>query len=459
MMKFLFEKILLNSGIHENVFVECDATGTIRSIEEKSQNPAETRKIKGLTIPGFQNAHSHAFQYAMAGLAEIHNPLHRSDSFWTWRNAMYDLALSIDPDDLESIATMLYAEMLNVGYTHVAEFHYVHHNKDGKPYDSLSEMGLRLIRAAQKTGINITLIPIFYQKGGFGLPPVEGQKRFLSAVMEDYLKLLESSKMDALTYDAANVGIGIHSMRGVEPEEIKRISLVGPQDIPFHIHISEQKKEVEDSIAYLGMRPVEWFVSNIKCSNRYHLVHATHLNEFEVQTLAKTSTNIVLCPTTEGNLGDGIFPLSSFQSLNGQWSIGTDSHISLDPLEELRLLDYGQRLTTHSRMTFAQKEGDSGLFALRQALISGRKAMGNYSESFFAVGDKLNAVSYDTHSPLLAASENRVMMSTLVYSQSSKQAISTISNGKIVSDNGKHHSQELFTREFVQTLSKLKSRL
>lgn len=458
MITYFFDKILLNTGIQEDVLITCDLSGTIQSIEFGSTASSQAIRIKGLTLPGFQNAHSHAFQYAMAGLAEIHNPLHRSDSFWTWRNAMYDLALSIDPDDLENIATMLYAEMLNVGYTHVAEFHYVHHNKDGKSYDSLSEMGSRLIRAAQKTGINITLVPIFYQKGGFGLPPVEGQKRFLSANMEVYLKLLESSKMDALAYDGANVGIGIHSMRGVDPEEIKRISVVGPQDLPFHIHISEQKKEVEDSIEYLGQRPVEWFVSNIKCSDRFHLVHATHLNEFEVKALAETKTNVVLCPTTEGNLGDGIFPLNSFQNLDGQWSIGTDSHVSLDPLEELRLLDYGQRLISHSRMTFAHKEGDSGLFALEQALVSGRKAMGNFNEDFFSIGQKLNAVSYNLNSPLLAASENRVLLSTLVYSQSNKQVSSTISNGKLVSEGGKHHEQELFSRDFVQTLTKLKSR-
>ena len=221
MTNYLFEKILLNEGIRENVLIKTDANGTITEIIENAIPVPGAVEIKGITLPGFQNAHSHAFQYAMAGLAEIHDPIHRSDSFWTWRNAMYDLALSIDPDDLEAIATMLYAEMLNVGYTNVAEFHYVHHDKNGKPYASLSEMGSRLIAAAQKTGINITLVPIFYQKGGFGLPAVEGQKRFLSNDMEAYLKLLESSKLDCLHYAGANVGIGIHSMRGVEPEEIK----------------------------------------------------------------------------------------------------------------------------------------------------------------------------------------------------------------------------------------------
>ncbi len=456
---FFFEKILFNDGIKHNVRILTDTDGTITDIQPNATAALADEHINGITIPGFQNAHSHAFQYAMAGLAEIHDPSHRSDSFWTWRNAMYDLALSISPDDLEAIASMLYAEMLNAGYTNVAEFHYVHHDKDGQKYASLSEMGSRLIAAAQKTGMNITLVPIFYQKGGLGVPAVEGQKRFLSPDMESYLKLLESSKMDALSYKGANIGIGIHSMRGVDPEEIKRISEAGPQDLPFHIHISEQLKEVEDAIAYLGQRPVEWFAEHIKLSDRYHLVHATHLTKNEVLSLAETRANVVLCPTTEGNLGDGIFPLNQYHALNGQWSIGTDSHVSLDPLEELRLLDYGQRLTSHSRMTFAHKTGDSGLFAINQALISGRKAMNDYNETYFKVGSVLNAVTYNLSTPLLASSADSKLLSTLVYSASAKQAICTISRGKIVSKEGHHIHQSELTKGFINVIHALKTRL
>ncbi|TNE71918.1 MAG: formimidoylglutamate deiminase [Bacteroidetes bacterium] len=459
MTAYHFEKILFNEGVQSNVLIRVDNNGMILAIEKDAEKQGEIQIVKGLTLPGFQNAHSHAFQYAMAGLAEVHDPTKRSDSFWTWRNAMYDLALSIDPDDLEAIAGMLYAEMLSAGYTNVAEFHYVHHNKDGKPYASISEMGSRLIAAAKKTGINITLVPIFYQKGGFGVPAVEGQKRFLSANMEDYLKLLESSKLDCLHYEGANVGIGIHSMRGVDPEEIKRTSLAGPQDIPFHIHISEQLKEVQDSLAYLRQRPVEWFAHNIAMNDRYHLVHATHLTPEEVKAISSSGANVVICPTTEGNLGDGLFPLHDYQQQNGQWSIGTDSHVSLDPLEELRLLDYGQRLTTHSRMTFAHTSGDSGAFAIEQALLSGRKAMNDYTTDFFAIGSPLNAATYDTSTPLLAASEDAKLISTLVYSCSSKHAKQTISRGVVVSRDGTHISQNEISDQFVQTLKKLGNRL
>ena len=228
--------------------------------------------------------------------------------------------------------------------------------------------------------------------------------------------------------------------------------------MPFHIHISEQLKEVADSIAYLGMRPVEWFAKNIPMNERYHLVHATHLTATETEAIANSGANVVLCPTTEGNLGDGLFPLSHFHQLNGQWSIGTDSHVSLDPLEELRLLDYGQRLTTHSRMTFAHKTGDSGYFAIDQALIAGRKAMNNYSQTYFKVGEVLNSVSYDLAQPLLAASSNDKLLSSLVYSCSSKQAIATISRGQLVSSNGSHHNHQAILEEFVATIKKLKSR-
>jgi len=458
-MNYHFEKLLTEEGVLNNVRICTDMSGKITAIQSERTPENGDEIISGFTLPGFQNAHSHAFQYAMAGLAEIHAPENRSDSFWSWRNSMYDLALSISPEDLESIATMLYAEMLSVGYTHVAEFHYVHHNKDGKPFDSLSEMGSRLVSAAKKTGINLTLIPIFYQKGGFNLPAMEKQRRFISSDTEAYLKLLSSSVDTCKFYEGANCAIGIHSMRGVDPQEIIRVSEFTSSDLPFHIHIAEQKKEVEDSISALGKRPVEWFSEHIGLNSRFHLVHATHLIPSEIKAIATSGANVVLCPTTEGNLGDGIFPLIDYQQLDGQWSIGTDSHVSLDPLEELRLLDYGQRLTTHSRMTFAHKTGDSGFFAIDQALRSGRLAMNNASKAYFEVGQMLNAVTYSLNSPLLYASDDSKLVSTLVYSGSSKIASCTISRGQIVSQHGEHIMQSEFMKQFYKTLIHLKTRI
>lgn len=457
MADFVFEKLLTNSGWMSNVAIKTDNKGTITDIQENALK-GESLFIEGITLPGFQNGHSHAFQYAMAGLAEVHNPNALSDNFWSWRNAMYDLALRISPDDLEAIASALYAEMLVHGYTNVAEFHYVHHDVNGQPYENLSEMGERLVAAAQKTGINITLIPIFYQKGGFGKAATEGQRRFLSKNEEGYYRLLDASHKSARLYDGANIAVGIHSMRGVEPEAIFKVAQEGPQDLPFHIHISEQLQEIEDSLNYLGKRPVEWFLENIPLDSRYHLVHATHLTREETEGLAKSKANVVLCPTTEGNLGDGIFPLNPYNQLAGNWSIGTDSHVSLNPLEELRLLDYGQRLTSHSRLTFAGTSGDSGFTAIEMITKSGRCAMNNDSEIFFKVGEPLNAVNYSLNNPLLAVSGDPFLLSTLVYSSDSRANCTTIVRGTVLVKNGKHVNDDTIKRDFATAIKGLKTR-
>lgn len=457
MKHYHFKGILQNEGWMQDVTISVDEEGNISSI--KSEKSDDAIQVDGYALPGFQNAHSHAFQYAMAGLAEIHDVGSNPDDFWSWRNAMYQLALSVNPSQMEDIAAMLYAEMLRHGYTHVAEFHYVHHDKNGAAYDNLSEMGERLIAAAARTGINITLIPIFYQKGGFGKEAVDGQKRFLSADMEAYFRLLEASRMSTRLYKGANLGIGIHSMRGVEPSVIARVSIEGPQDLPFHIHVSEQLKEVEDSIAYLGQRPVEWMVDHLEMNSRYHLVHATHLVDKEIKGIAHSGAHVVLCPTTEGNLGDGIFPLRRFQELGGRWSIGTDSHIGINPLEELRLLDYGQRLVSHKRNTFTSaSQGDSGKYAIDMALQSGRRAMNNHETEYFKVGCLLDAAIISAKSPLLEVSGMDRLLSTMVYSCDASHHLATIVRGELVLNEGRHRDYDQIKDSFIQTMKELGSR-
>ncbi len=457
MGQFFFDKILQNDGWKTNILIATDSNGVITSITE-SNKINNAQHIKGLAIPGFQNAHSHAFQYAMAGLAEVHNITHTSDDFWSWRDAMYKLALSVNPDQMENIAAMLYAEMLRHGYTNVAEFHYIHHDKNGDHYDNLAEMGSRMIAGAEKAGIGITLVPIFYQKGGFGKDATDGQRRFLSADIDCYLKLLESSEIACRTYQHANIGLGIHSMRGVEPTLIAEIAKSGPQDIPFHIHISEQLKEIDDSIAYLGKRPVEWLLNSIDLNDRFHLVHATHLTKEETKGIASNGANVVICPSTEGNLGDGLFPLRDFQLANGKWSIGTDSHVGLNPLEELRLLDYGQRLITHKRNTFtSESTGNSGEFAINMATQSGRKAMNNFNPHYFAIGQTLNVSIIESNSPLLATCSDNNLASTIIYSADPSQQNGTISNG-VYMEKGKCAQYDKITSDFISTLNELKNR-
>ncbi len=449
-MKFHFKKLLQNEGWLENADVETDENGLIISIKENSQSG---EFINGYAIPGFQNSHSHSFQYAMAGLAENHSNSKNKSDFWSWREAMYRLALSVNPEQFEAIATMLYAELLLHGYTNVAEFHYLHHDKNGKSYDNPAEMGERLISAAKNAGIGITLIPIFYQKGGFDKSPEENQKRFISATVEHYQKLYEATENACKNYEHANIGIGIHSLRGVEPEALKEIAENFPQNVPFHIHISEQLKEVEDCIKFLGKRPARWMLDNIELSDRFHFVHATHLEDFEIKGLAENNVNVVICPTTEGNLGDGIFPLRKFQDAGGNWSIGTDSHVSLNPFEEIRLLDYGQRLISYKRNTFGE---NSGNYAIRQATISGRKAMNNFERDYFAVGQPFNACVISAAHPLIQTASNENLLNTIIYS--SDKVMGTVVNGKWKAESGKHFKQEIMYDNFVKIIKELKNR-
>lgn len=458
METFKVKGLLVEDGFKEDVFITVDVHGRITEIADFTESTYSSLDV--YAIPGFQNAHSHAFQYAMAGLAERHATGKTPDDFWSWRDAMYQLALSVSPDDLEHIATMLYAEMLRHGYTDVAEFHYVHHDKNGKAYSNLAEMGARLVSAAKTVGIGITLVPIFYQKGGFGKAPTEGQRRFISPDLESYMNLLAASEQVTAHYQHANCAIGMHSMRGVEPALIAEIAKNGPQNMPFHIHISEQLKEIEDSQAYLGKRPVEWMLENVTLNQRFHLVHATHLTDAETDGIAVSGAHVVLCPSTEGNLGDGIFPLRRFQEKGGRWSIGTDSHVGLNPFEELRILDYGQRLISHKRNTFYnQSQGDSGLFAYEMALKSGRKAMGNYSEAYFKIGDFFDAVLIDANAPLIATSSPENLASTILYCTDASMQYGTISRGKLVVKEGEHVSIDAVKANFVNTLKGLSNRI
>jgi len=423
MKTYRFKALLQNSGWLENAVVTVNENGKIAAVSQELQTNASFR---GFALPAFQNAHSHAFQYAMAGLAENNAG---DDDFWTWREKMYELAVNVNPEEMRTIAAMLYAELVRNGYSSVAEFHYVHYDKDGKPYNNLAAMGEALVEAAREAGIKLTLIPIFYQKGGFGVEPQARQRRFISKTLDDYARLFEATAEVCKKYEHANVAVGVHSMRGVEAKDILRAASELPQNIPFHIHVSEQLKEVEDCIKFLGMRPVEWLLENVGLNDRFHLVHATHLTDEEIENLAEAQASVVLCPSTEGNLGDGIFPLRAFQTFGGNWSIGTDSHIGLNYLEELRLLDYGQRLVSHKRNTFGE---DAGMYAIKASTIVGRRAMNNHITEFFNIGSDFDACVIDSESPLLANVGYENLTSAIVYTADVSKIIETYVAGNII---------------------------
>jgi formimidoylglutamate deiminase len=446
-MRYLqFKGLLQTTGWLSPAYVGIDAEGIITYLSDKPPvEAAAVEAVQGYALPGFQNAHSHAFQYAMAGAAEQHAP-GAKDDFWSWREAMYQCALSMNPDEVEAVATMLYAELLRKGYTQVAEFHYLHHDKNGKPYNNLAEMGARHIAAAKTAGIKITLVPVFYQKGNFGKPPQERQRRFICNTVDEYLQLLDDTAHALKDYQHARLGYGVHSLRAVEARDIRSTLSDGPVNIPFHLHAAEQLREVDDCIQHLRCRPVEWLLQNLPLSNRFHIVHCTHLTDYEVSALAKTGANVVLCPGTEGNLGDGIFRLTDFKNSGGHWSIGTDSHISLNPLEDLRWLDYAQRFTTHKRNTF-----DDGASALvEKTLFAGRAAMGSSTTAYFAPGMPLDAVVYNAHEPLLARSPLNQALSTILYTADSATVLGTLVDGQWVVKQGRHIREKPIRSRFGQ---------
>jgi formimidoylglutamate deiminase len=445
---FQFKSVLLADGWITPGYIGIDEAGTVQYISSQvPDQKALIEPVNGLALPGFQNCHSHAFQYAMAGMAEKHSQGTRDD-FWSWREAMYQCALRLDPDQIQIVATALYIEMLKRGYTHVAEFHYLHHDKNGNQYTSLAETSVSLLAAAAVAGIKITLIPVFYQRGGFGMEAQPRQRRFIFRSVEDYFRLLDEAGTVTKTISCAELGFGVHSLRAAEVKDVLRIFAEGPKDLPFHLHAAEQLKEVEDSVSKLGQRPVEWILKNLEVSKRVNIVHCTHLNDFEIEKLAVSGANVVLCPGTEGNLGDGIFRLTEFANFNGNWCIGTDSHISLNPLEDLRWLDYGQRLITHRRNTF----NDGGVTMIRKSFLCGSNAMGTERKDFFEVGKSLDAVVYDTNARLLNETNDAYSLSRIIYTADSGAVLGTLINGKWIIKDLYHHEEESVGNLFRQTL-------
>ncbi len=435
MKYYSFNGLLLTSGWLVPAYVGVDDHGVLRYLSKTAPDTSEElESVQGYALPGFLNSHSHAFQYAMAGAAERHTPGSKDD-FWSWREAMYHCALAMTPHQMEAIAAMLYAEMLRYGYTHVAEFHYLHHDENGKPYGNPAEMGERLVAAASHAGIKITLVPVFYQKGNFSKEPFPQQRRFISRSVDEYLTLLNDSASAVLKYAGARLGFGVHSLRAVDHRDVVETFHSGPRDLPFHIHAAEQLKEVDDCVGFLGRRPVAWLLDNLPLNERFHLIHCTHLDDGEVLELALSKANVVLCPATEGNLGDGIFRLTDYTAAQGRWSIGTDSHIGLNPVEDLRWLDYAQRLGTHRRNTF----DDGALTLLKTAWVSGTSAMGLKDKpDLFSIGESFDAVVVDAGYPPLMRDGPEHLLASFLYTADSAALAGTIIDGVWVVRNGLH---------------------
>ena len=407
-------------------------------------NPTIESVPAGWRLPGIANLHSHAFQRAMAGLAE--RQTHPSDSFWTWRETMYRMAARFDPDALHAVAAQLYVEMLEAGYTTVCEFHYLHHAPDGRPYAEPTAMSDALIAAARDTGIRMTLLPVLYMTGGFdGRPLNERQKRFGHDV-DGYLRLFEALRVRQ--DDMLKVGCALHSLRAVPLDAMQAVLAALPADARIHIHVSEQVGEVQDCLAVRDARPVEWLLQNAAVDARWTLVHATHLNDREVAAVAQSGATVAICPTTEANLGDGLFPLADYLAAGGHWGIGSDSHISVSPVEELRWLEYGQRLQTRHRNIAVGNASPS----VGATLLEGVLATACHATGFDAVDD---AVVLDADAPQLAGATPGDIADRWIFSGNRNLVGEVRVAGRRVVADGRHAERDAFEAKYRNVIGAL----
>jgi formimidoylglutamate deiminase len=361
-----FESALLPSGWARDVRITADGAriaGVASGVE-----PAPGDERHAIALPGLPNVHSHAFQRALAGLTERRGP--REDSFWSWRELMYQFVARLGPEELEAISALAFAEMLESGFTQVGEFHYLHHDRDGTPFADAAELCARIAAAAAETGIGLTLLPVFYAHGGFGgTPPAPRQRRFITDP-DGFARIVEGGRRAIESLTGASVGIAPHSLRAVTPQELDAVLALAADGV-IHIHIAEQVREVEDCLAWSGRRPVEWLLEHARVDARWCLVHATHADAAELAGIAARGAVVGLCPLTEANLGDGIFAAAGFLAGHGRIGVGSDSNIQIDAAGELRMLEYSQRLALGPRMVGAGGAAASTGRVLFDAALAG----------------------------------------------------------------------------------------
>ncbi|MGV7213005.1 formimidoylglutamate deiminase [Bradyrhizobium sp. UFLA05-112] len=450
MTRLHFASALLPSGWADDVRVVV-TDGNIAEVTA-GVAPAAGDERHRLAIPGLASLHSHAFQRGMAGLAETRG--NTADTFWTWRETMYRFALTMTPDDVESVATLLYVEMLEQGFTRVGEFHYLHHDHDGAPHANPAEMATRIAQAAETAGIALTLLPSFYAHGTFGgAAPHAGQRRFICSV-DQFAKLLTASREAIVRLPGANIGIAPHSLRAVTPDELAAIVPLADGG-PVHIHAAEQTREVEDCLGWSGKRPVEWLLEHAPVDQRWCLIHATHMTPTEVTSLARTGAVAGLCPVTEASLGDGIFPAREFLEAQGRFGIGTDSNVLVGVADELRQLEYGQRLKHRERNVLSNGAGAS----TGRALLDGALAGGGQALAQAVVGLKVGAradiVTLDTTHPSLAGRRGDAILDGWIFAAGKGAIDSVWSGGRKAVEGGQHMLRRSARERFNTTVRRL----
>jgi formimidoylglutamate deiminase len=454
-MNLYLEKVLLADGWADEQTLTINK-GVITKITSGYIEGAE--KVSGTVIPGMVNCHSHAFQRAFAGFSEQGSE--GQDSFWTWRKIMYKFLGQLTVEHAQVIASQLYIEMLKMGYTRVAEFHYLHHDINGETYSPLSTMAEAIFKAGQTSGIGLTLLPVLYQFSGFGsLPPNEGQKRFINST-EQFNQLVSDCFVLSKSYENTNVGIAPHSLRAVNKKSLlKAVEHVRSLDnkAPVHIHIAEQQKEVDDSLVHSGQRPVQWLLNNAVLDEQWCLIHATHINEQERQGIIATKAIAGICPTTEANLGDGIFPTTEFLAEDGTFAIGSDSHISVNPIEELRWLEYAQRLIKQQRAILATSEQASVGRNLWQQAAKGGAQSTNANVGELAIGKQADLLVLDDQQTRLFANTKQHILDSVIFASQQNPVRDVMVNGSWVVKEGKHNQESEISACFVDIIKELSS--
>lgn len=431
---------LLPSGWARDVVLSWNDQGVITGVRVQSPCPAGVTRAAGPLLPGMPNLHSHAFQRAFAGLTEYRGAT--QDSFWSWRSLMYRFASGITPEQLEAIATGLYVEMLEAGYTSVCEFHYVHHDRDGRAYANDAVLSMCLLRAAARAGIGLTLLPVLYQTSGFGAAqPSEDQRRFVRST-DNMLALLEKLK-PLCEAQGARLGLAPHSLRAVPPDSLREV-LAGLHTMdataPVHIHIAEQTAEVDACLAWSGQRPVQWLLNHAAVDARWCLVHATHMAPEESTRAALTGAVAGLCPSTEANLGDGIFDARTWLQADGRWGVGSDSHTCVNASEELMQLEYSQRLATRQRNVLASSAQPSVATSMTLQAVAGGAQASARAVAGLAPGQQADMVVLDGYHPLLRDLPTpEAMLSAHVFASHRQSALHQVwSSGRLRVESGQH---------------------
>ena len=397
----------------------------------------------GWSLPGIANLHSHAFQRAMAGLAE--RQTHPEDSFWTWRETMYAMAARFDPDLLHAVACQLYVEMLEAGYTSVCEFHYLHHAPDGQPYARADAMSQALLHAARDTGIRITLLPVLYMTGGFDGRALSLRQQRFGHQVDAYLRLLDMLRVEE--GEGVRIGCALHSLRAVPEVAMDAVLSALPNDSRIHLHVSEQIAEVDDCIARRGARPVQWLLDHADVTARWTLVHATHLDDAEVQGVARSGATVAICTTTEANLGDGLFPLRKYLDAGGAWGVGSDSNSSVSPVEELRWLEYGQRLHTRHRNIAVSADVPS----VGETLLRGATGSAASSTGF----DAQDRITLDANSPILAGARCGDVVDRWLFSGNRNIVRGVEIAGRHVVTDGRHRDRDAIEVRYQRAMKLL----